>query len=584
MCGIVGYYGKGNATEIAFKCLKNLEYRGYDSFGTCLYTENGLFFFKKVGKISQFHGESLLPSCNIAIMHSRWATHGGISERNAHPHTGCRDDIAVVHNGIIENYEEIKKNLISLGHKFRSDTDTEVIPHLIEEFSKKMPYNEAVFNALRMLEGNSSMLILSKNSQGIYAARLGSPLVLGISADGTYIASDVVAFLEHTNKVIYLNDGEIAKIGDGLIFYDTSGNELKKEVEVTELSAESAKLSGYGTFMIKEIYEQGDCIARAFNIYEKPLHDAHEIIKNSPRIIMAACGTAYHAALLGQIMFAEKTGRIPLSIIASEFGSISKNINSNDCIIAISQSGETADLLNAVRAAKAKGAKIISIVNIQSSTLCRKSDVVIPINVGIEVAVASTKAFIGQVCALSLLASIWPNEYELARIKLKRLSTKINTFLSSSIQDNVHNIAKKVNGKEMFIIGRNYLYPIALEGALKIKEVSNIFAEGYAGGELKHGPLALIEDGTPCMVLVSNATEKEILNNASEIKARGGRIIGISANDSGIFDELIQIPKSENEELFFITVILQMLAYELGKLNGRDIDHCRNLAKSVTVK
>lgn len=584
MCGIVGYYGQGNATEIAFKCLKNLEYRGYDSFGACLYTNNGLFFFKKVGKISQFHDESLLPFCNIAITHSRWATHGGISERNAHPHTDCRDDIAVVHNGIIENYEILKENLENLGHLFRSETDTEVVPHLIEEFCKKMSYDEAVFNTLRMLEGNSSFLILSKKNKGIYAARLGSPLVLGIASDGTFIASDVVAFLEHTNKIIYLNDGEIARIGEGLIFHDISGNELKKEVEVTELSAESAKLSGYDSFMIKEIYEQGNCMARASNICEKPLEDASEIIKNGSRIIFLACGTAYHAAMLGQIFFSEKTNRIPLCIIASEFGNSSKNINEKDCIIAISQSGETADLLNAVRVAKNKGAKIVSIVNIQSSTLCRESDVIIPINVGIEIAVASTKAFTGQVCALWLLSNLLAKEHELAKIKLKRLSSEMNAFLNSNLRDEIYLVAEKINLKNIFIIGRGYLYPIALEGALKIKEVSNILAEGYAGGELKHGPLALIEKGTPCIVLADGLTEKEILNNASEVKARGGEIIGISANNSAIFDEFIRLPENQETELFFITVVLQLLAYELGKLNGRDIDHCRNLAKSVTVK
>ena len=297
MCGIAGYYGKGNATEIAFKCLKNLEYRGYDSFGACIKTESGLFFFKKVGKISQFHDESLLPASNIAIMHSRWATHGNVTEKNAHPHTDCNDNFAVVHNGIIDNYEEIKENLLYLGHKFRSETDTEVIPHLIEEFSKNMPYDNAVFNALRMLKGSYAVLVLAKDSSNIYASRNGSPLVLGISTDAPYVDSDIPAFLEFTNQIIYLNDGDVARIGgEGLLFYNLSGQEIKKDVEVTDLSSDNAKLNGYEHFMLKEIHEQGNCLARVSNINEKYLLDASTLIKNSRRIILIACGTAYHAA------------------------------------------------------------------------------------------------------------------------------------------------------------------------------------------------------------------------------------------------------------------------------------------------
>ncbi len=584
MCGIAGYYGKGNATEIAFKCLKNLEYRGYDSFGACLKTENGLFLFKKVGKISQFKDESLLPACNVAIMHSRWATHGHVSEKNAHPHTDCNDDIAVVHNGIIDNYEDLKKNLLSLGHKFRSDTDTEVIPHLVEEFNKNMDYDNAVFNALRMLKGSYAILILSKKEKNLYAARNGSPFVIGVSPDATYIASDIPAFLEFTNEVIYMNDGEIARIGEGILFYDISGKEIKKEVEVSDLSPESAMLNGFEHFMLKEICEQGDCIARSSNINENSLLAGASIIKSSKRIFLIACGTAYHASLLGQKFFSEYSGRIPLVILASEFDGVSKNINEHDCIIAVSQSGETADVISAVKNAKSKNAKIIAIVNTQGSSLCREAGVIIPINAGIEIAVASTKAFLCQVAALLLLASTLSDNQNLIRIKLKSLSNEINSFLENSLNEKIIDLIGKINTGHILIIGRNNCFPIALEGALKIKEVSNLIAEGYAGGELKHGPLALVENNTACIVICDDETKNDVLNNAMEIKARGGYIIGISPFESNVFDSHLPIPSVGKEEFLFSAIALQLIAYELGKANNRDIDHCRNLAKSVTVK
>lgn len=584
MCGIAGYYGKGNATDIAFKCLKNLEYRGYDSFGACLKTENGFFIFKKVGKISQFKDEALLPASNVAIMHSRWATHGNVTEKNAHPHTDCTDSIAVVHNGIIDNHETLKENLISLGHRFRSDTDTEIIPHLVEEFCKNMPYDNAVFNALRMLEGSFALLILSKDEKNVYAVRNGSPLVLGIKNDATFIASDIPAFLEFTNQVIHLNDGEVARIGEGLLFYDISGKELKKEVEITELSPESAKLNGFQHYMLKEIYEQGDCLARVSNIEEKILVAAASIIKKSRRIIFVACGTAYHAALLGQKFFSETSNRIPLVLLASEFESISKNINENDCIIAVSQSGETADVLFAVKDAKAKKAKILAIVNVQGSSLCREADIIIPINAGIEIAVASTKAFLSQIGALLLLANAIVDNTEITKIKLRTLSEKINSFLDSNLKEDILDLISKTNNDYILLIGRGKCFPVALEGALKIKEVSNILSEGYAGGELKHGPLALVEKGTSCIVICDEKTKKDILNNASEVKARGGTIIGIAPFESTIFDYRLKISANDGEEYLFSAIVLQLIAYKLGKAMNRDIDHCRNLAKSVTVK
>ncbi len=583
MCGIIGYKGNKNATEIVIEGLKRLEYRGYDSWGIATKNKE-IDITKKVGKIGDFFGTEGLKKSKIAIAHTRWATHGKVTEKNAHPHASCDKKIAVVHNGIIENFQELKKEL-EKRHKFLSETDTEIIPHLIEE-NMKFGFEEAVKKSLQRLEGNYAIVVIHQDEEKIIAARKGSPLVLGLGKDEFFIASDVPAFLKHTNKVIFLDDGEIAIINQKIKIFDQHNKEVKKEISQIDWTLEQAQKNGYSHYMLKEIYEQKETLIRAINQKEDEIKRIAEEINKGFGTFFIACGTAHHAALTASYIFSQVTKKHINVVLASEFPNYEHFLTEKTLVIPISQSGETADVLEAVKVAKQKKSKVIAIVNVTGSTLMRLADVFFKINAGPEIAVASTKAFTSQLALLTLLAYACNGKLEEGKEKLKKTAEYVGEMLKKDFEDKIKELAMKIREKNhIFTIGRSVNYPIALEAALKIKEVSYIHAEGFAGGELKHGTLALIEEGTPCIVFVANdETKKEIISNAMEIKARGGYIIGVSPENNSVFDFFIKVP--DNGALSPIVNIIpaQLLAYHLGLARDCDIDRCRNLAKSVTVK
>jgi len=584
MCGIIGYKGNKNATSIVIEGLKLLEYRGYDSWGIAS-KNHELDIIKRVGKIGDFQDKSKLKKSNIAIGHTRWATHGKVTEANAHPHTSCDRRVAVVHNGIIENFQELKKGL-EKNHRFLSETDTEVIPRLIEE-NMKEGFEEAVKISLNRLEGRYAIVAINQDEDKIIAARKGSPLVLGIGKDEFFIASDVPAFLKHTNEVIFLEDGEIAVINKELkIFNQKTNKELKKESTKISWTLEQAQKSGYPHYMLKEIYEQRDTLKKAISQNDEDIKRIAAEINKGFGTFFIACGTAYHAALTASYVFSKITKKHINVVLASEFPSYEHFLTEKTLVIPISQSGETADVLEAVKAAKEKKSKVIAIVNVTGSTLMRQSDVSFQLHAGPEIAVASTKAFTSQLALLTLLAYACSGKLEEGKEKLKTTASKVSEILEPASENKIKELARKIKNKNhIFVIGRSVNYPIALEAALKIKEVSYIHAEGFAGGELKHGTLALIEEGTPCIVFVAeDETKKEMISNAMEIKARGGYIIGVSPENNEAFDFFIKVPNSSSLSPIINTIPAQLLAYHLGLERGCDIDRCRNLAKSVTVK
>lgn len=583
MCGIIGYKGNKNATEIAIEGLKKLEYRGYDSWGIALKNKE-INLIKKVGKIGDFSNVSKLNKSKIAIGHTRWATHGKVTEENAHPHISCDKKIAVVHNGIIENFQELKKEL-EKKHKFVSGTDTEVIPHLIEE-NMKLGFEEAVKKTLKRLEGNYAIVAIHQDEEKIIAARKGSPLVLGVGKDEFFVASDVPAFLKYTNKVMFLDDGEIAIINHKIKVFNQDNKEVKKEISQIDWTLEQAQKNGYPHYMLKEIYEQKETLMRAINQKEDEIKRIAEEINKGFGTFFIACGTAHHAALTASYIFSQITKKHINVVLASEFPNYEHFLTEKTLVIPISQSGETADVLEAVKVAKQKKSKVIAIVNVTGSTLMRLADVFFQTNAGPEIAVASTKAFTSQLALLTMLAYACNGTLEEGEEKLKKTAGYVGEMLKKDFEDKIKELAMKIKEKDhIFTIGRSVNYPIALEAALKIKEVSYIHAEGFAGGELKHGTLALIEEGTPCIVFVANdETKKEIISNAMEIKARGGYIIGVSPENNQVFDFFIKVPDNGALSPIVNTIPAQLLAYHLGLARDCDIDRCRNLAKSVTVK
>ncbi len=583
MCGIIGYKGNKNATEIVIEGLKRLEYRGYDSWGIALKNKE-IDITKRVGKIGDFSDASKLKKSKIAIAHTRWATHGKVTEKNAHPHISCDKKIAVVHNGIIENFQELKKEL-EKNHKFLSETDTEVIPHLIEE-NMKLGFEEAVKKAIKRLEGSYAIVVIHQDEEKIIAARKGSPLVLGVGKDECFVASDVPAFLKHTNKVIFLDDGETVIINKQIKIYNQKDKEIKKETSEINWTLEQAQKNGYPHYMLKEIYEQKETLKRAINQDGKEIQKIAEEINKGFGTFFIACGTAYHAALTASYIFSKITKKHINVVLASEFPNYEHFLTERTLVIPISQSGETADVLEAVKVAKEKKSKVIAIVNVTGSTLMRQADVYFQTNAGPEIAVASTKAFTSQLALLTLLAYTCNGELKKGKEILEKTAEYVEEMLKNGLEVKIKELALKIKDKNhIFLIGRSVNYPIALEAALKIKEVSYIHAEGFAGGELKHGTLALIEEGTPCIVFVAHdETKKEIISNAMEIKARDGYIIGVSPENNPVFDFFIKVP--DNGALSPIVNIIpaQLLAYHLGLARDCDIDRCRNLAKSVTVK
>ena len=622
MCGIIGYFGKSEALPIIISGLKKLEYRGYDSAGVAIIGENGkVFSSKAVGKIKELEekisGDKELLSCqhvkadqaprvHIGIGHTRWATHGVPAERNAHPHTDCQGKIWLVHNGIIENYDYLKKNLEKKGHKFISETDTEVIAHLLE-YLYNGDITETLMSAVKLLQGTYGLVVMHADEPDkLLAARSGSPLVIGLGDGETIFASDVSVILRHTKEVIYLDEGEIAEInGGGLKIFNAERKEVDKCVSQVEWDECQAEKQGYPHFMLKEIFEQPEAVANSIRgrfVLEEGkaklggLEDVVERVRHIERIMIVACGTARQAGLIGEYMFEEYAG-IPTEVdYASEFRYRKPIINEKTAMLAISQSGETADTLAAVREGKEKGALTLGIVNVVGSTIARDTDAGIYNHIGPEIAVASTKAFTSELAVLALMTVLFGRQRDMSLVtgqriiqELQSLPEKIKKVLALS--DQIKAIAEKYSKCDNFaFLGRKYNHPVANEAAIKLKEISYIHAEGFASGEMKHGPIALIDESFPSFFFAPrDSVYEKNLSNMEEIKARGGKIIAVTTEGNGkldkLADDVIYIPKTLEMLTPILTVIpAQLFAYHMAIIRGCDVDRPRNLAKSVTVE
>ena len=587
MCGIVGVLGKVGAPQKAFSCLKNLEYRGYDSWGIAFKSCNGLESFKQVGPITQAPKGFLNHNSYCSIAHTRWATHGHVCEENAHPVFSQSKKLCIVHNGIIENFEELKHDLEKKGFVFRTETDTEVLANLIEDTLNNGEKNfpQAVRKALSKVEGSYAVLAMHSDYFELVCAKNMLPLVIGIGKDDFFAASDVTAFFSNTKKVIFLDDGEVAVLGKGVeLFNIASQAKVKREPVELNWSFEQAKKGNYPHFMVKEIFEQPQTIRNAFSRPVSEIENAANMIKKARGVFFVGCGSSFHACIGAQYFFSKNAHMHVNSVLASEFSNFEDFIVPETLVVAVSQSGETADVIDAVKTAKKKGAKVLSIVNVMGSTLWRLSDGNLLMNAGPEICVLSTKTYTSQVALLLLLSFfvVGKNQEGLSLLeKTAELSKKV---LEDSDKKAIALAKKLSTQKSIFVIGRNSAFPAALEGALKIKEVSYIHAEGFAGGELKHGTIALIEKGTPVIVFSTSDTRAMILSNAQEVKARGAFVIGIDSQKNSVFDEWFELPKESESNPILEIMPLQLLAYHLATEKGLDPDKPRNLAKSVTVK
>jgi glucosamine--fructose-6-phosphate aminotransferase (isomerizing) len=586
MCGIIGYIGKKTSFPILLNGLAKLEYRGYDSAGIAVLSP-GLLVQKDIGKLREIQFEEVEGA--IGIAHVRWATHGKVSKANAHPHCDCRNEIAIVHNGIIENYRELRASLVERGHVFTSDTDSEVVSHLIEAFSAEgFSFEDAVINALKMLEGSYTLLAIKKGETKIVGARKGSrSLTLGISEEGIFPASDVLAFLEWTNRVVYLKSEDVffADAEQGLRIYNLAEDRMVvRPVDTVKCDAAEVEKGEFEHLMLKEISEQDETILRALQQNEDIVQGICDKMRNAVGTFFIGCGSSYHASLTGSYLFSKAAKLHVNAVLASEFENYEHFLTDKTLVFAVSQSGETADVLDAVNAAKRKGCTVVGIVNRDGSILARESDRQLFMNSGPEICVLSTKTYTSQVVLMEMLAYALSGNYEEGMKKIGGLYLDMYNLTSRSMREYLAKLARILCDKrDIYLIGRGAQYATALEAALKIKEVSYIHAEAFAGGELKHGPLALIDDGTPCIVFVSAENRAKILSNAEEVKSRGGYIIGVASERDEIFDYWIKVPEAEELNPIIQIIPMQVLAYQLAVYKGLDPDKPRNLAKSVTV-
>ena len=591
MCGIIGYCGNKPAVPVVLEALKRLEYRGYDSAGVASLSDGQLLMKKDAGKVDeviQKHSLASLPG-KIAIGHTRWATHGGVTQLNAHPHSDCGGRVAVVHNGIVENNQQLRQELTKNGHKFTSQTDTEVIPHLIEdELKSGCSLEQAVLNIARKLEGSYAFLVMAPDKSGkIVGTRRSNPLIVGINGTDCYVSSDALAFSQYTNQVMSLGDNEMVMLSqEGVQFFDSKGNKLAKEVRKLDQSWAESHKGGYQHFMIKEIMEQPQMLDQTACQDGKTFTKIALDILRAKQVIITACGTSRYAALVGRYLFSKVGKKFCDVVMASEFGYFADSVDKNTIVIAVSQSGETADIIEGVKAARDNGAEVISIINRPNSVLADMSHQVIYLNCGPEIAVAATKTFLSQLAIFYLLSFSMVDDFDEAAARLNSLNGEIARVLDRNKSELV-NLSQKLKDKDHFYyIARGINFAIASEGALKLKEISYAHAEGMPAGELKHGTLALIEPGTPVVVICpDDYTFAETLSNAIEAKSRGAYIIGVSDRESEIYDSWIKLP--EVDELLYpmvAVVPLQLLAYYLAVNRGCDPDKPRNLAKSVTVK
>jgi glucosamine--fructose-6-phosphate aminotransferase (isomerizing) len=614
MCGIVGYIGSKDAAPLLLQGLKRLEYRGYDSAGIAL-LKGGLLVMKQKGSVSGLENTIAsngmdIEGSSIGIGHTRWATHGEPSDSNAHPHLNAAGDIAIIHNGIVENYSILKQELISAGYVFTSDTDSEVLVHLIDSIWKSNPsldLESAVRHTLLHVEGAYGICVISsREPDRIIVARKGSPLVIGIGKGEFFVASDAAPIVEHTNKVIYLSDGELAVLTkEGYTVKNIENVRQEKIVTELDFSLEKIEKGGFEHFMLKEIFEQPavmqDVMRGRVRLAEGRvclggIEDYLDRLKQAKRILICACGTSWHAGLIGEYLI-EEFARIPVEVdYASEFRYRNPIVGAEDVVIVISQSGETADTLAALRAAKEKGALVMGICNVVGSTIARETTCGMFTHAGPEVGVASTKAFSAQVIVLYMLAlalskgrTISDDEIALNLRELSRIPEKATRIFD--LDDQIRAIADRFKDARNFLyLGRGYNFPVALEGALKLKEISYIHAEGYPAAEMKHGPIALIDEDMPVIFIATrDSTYSKILSNIEEVRSRKGRVIAIASegdNEIGhLAEHVIHIPQTSGPVTPLLTVIpLQLLAYHIATLRGCNVDRPRNLAKSVTVE
>jgi len=613
MCGIVGYIGSKDAYPILIKGLKRLEYRGYDSAGVALLNQDDLSLYKCKGKVADLeaHVGEQDTSGSIGIGHTRWATHGPPNDVNAHPHISGDGNITLIHNGIIENYDVIKENLIARGHKFESDTDTEVLVHFIEEIHKqeKGELFDAVRIALNEVHGAYAIVIIDKNNpREVIAAKNSSPLVIGMGEDEYYFASDATPIVEYTKNVVYLEDGEIASISldNGLKLKTIKNEEKTPYIQELEMQLEALEKGGYEHFMLKEIYEQPrsiqDCMrgrlsSKKGSVVLGGIKDHVEKMANADRIIIVACGTSWHAGLVGEYLF-EDLARIPVEVeYASEFRYRNPIIGENDVVIAVSQSGETADTLAAIKLAKNAGATIIGICNVVGSTISRETHAGSYTHAGPEIGVASTKAFTAQVTVLTQMAlllgkykgTIDQGRYSRLLVELESIPEKVEIALQSdALIQHIAEIYK--DSSNALYLGRGYNFPVALEGALKLKEISYIHAEGYPAAEMKHGPIALIDEDMPVFVVATkDASYEKVVSNIQEVKARKGIVVAVVTKGDttvkGLADHVIWIPPTDDALVpLLATIPFQLLSYHIAVMRGCNVDQPRNLAKSVTVE
>lgn len=612
MCGIVGYIGHREAYPVVLKGLKRLEYRGYDSSGVALINNGKLNVYKKKGKVAEMEEDTLGKDVHshIGIGHTRWATHGEPSDRNAHPHVSQSGELAMIHNGIIENYAHIKQELLAKGYTFKSDTDTEVLLNFIEDIkiNNDCTLEEALRIALKRIVGAYCILLIAKDDpETILAARKGSPLVIGIGKGEHFLASDASPIIEYTKEVVYVNDYEIAIVRADELILKNLGNE-KQTPFITKLDMELAAIEkgGYDHFMLKEIHEQPDTIfdclrgrllPQTGQIIMSGVDNHIDALKNAQRILIVACGTSWHAGLIAEYQI-EELCRIPVEVeYASEFRYRNPVVNKGDVIIAISQSGETADTLVALESAKEKGAFIFGVVNAVGSSIARLSHAGAYTHAGPEIGVASTKAFTGQLAVLVMMAlkigyakgTIDENRYLHLMKELEAVPEKVKEILADT--SNIKRIAEKYKDASDFLfLGRGYNFPVALEGALKLKEISYIHAEGYPAAEMKHGPIALVDENLPVLfVATKDSYYEKIVSNVQEIKARKGKVIAVATvNDDiipGMADDVMFVPDTDEVIAPLLSCIpLQLLSYYVGLAKGLDVDKPRNLAKSVTVE
>ena len=613
MCGIVAYVGQKEALPIIIKGLKRLEYRGYDSAGVALIDQHGLSIYKKKGKVSELENhleENGNLKSKIGIGHTRWATHGEPNDVNAHPHYSSSEKFAMIHNGIIENYEVLKKDLLQKGYKFQSETDTEVFVKFIEDIyaNNYCTLEEALRLALQKVVGAYAIVLINlEEPDTLIAARKGSPLVIGVGEDEFFLASDATPIIEYTNKVVYLDDYEIAVIRDGKLQVKTIENiETSPYINQLELELEAIEKGGYEHFMLKEIFEQPKSIADCLRGRLDPksgrlvlggLRDYMNKFTNAERIIITACGTSWHAGLVAEYLF-EEFARVPVEVeYASEFRYRNPVISDKDFIIAISQSGETADTLAAIELAKSKGATIFGVCNVVGSSIPRTTHAGCYTHAGPEIGVASTKAFTAQISVLTMMAlklgyqrgTLPESKYILMLHELADIPAKVEKALQTN--DAVKKIAEKYrDARNMLYLGRGYNFPVALEGALKLKEISYIHAEGYPAAEMKHGPIALIDEEMPVIFIATlDSSYEKVVSNIQEVKARKGKVIAVVTEGDkqvkALADHVIEIPPTNEAFTPLLSVIpLQLLSYHIAVMRGCNVDQPRNLAKSVTVE